>query len=148
MLMAFLYNVFAWPDISSLVFFCSLLFAYVVGIHFFFAAGFTCLFMTVPVEYVGVVNTVNAIGFMLGSMVQSYLFGIIADATGSYAASIFMCFFLLAIGLMFSVVVHALDVIEDGPLHKPSDATQLKTINDAAGAEEQYLLSADEEQLP
>merc|ERR1712154_311484 len=89
MLMVFLYTLWVF-EMSSFVYLFSLLFIYVVGVHFFFAAAFTCLFMSVPVEYVGVVNTVNAVGFMLGSMLESYLFGIIADATGSYADSIFM----------------------------------------------------------
>ena len=105
--------------------------------------GFTCLFMVCPLEVVPVVNTVNAIGFMLGSMVQSYLFGLLADETGSYSASIFMCFVLLVFGLVLSVVVHALDVFEDGPLHKPSDAAQHKQINDEP-EDERYLLRSDD----
>ena len=40
-MLAFLCDVFQWHDISSLGLLCSLLFAYVVGVHFFFAAGTT-----------------------------------------------------------------------------------------------------------
>jgi len=147
MLLAFLYNVCQWADVSALGLLCSLLFSYVVGVHFFFAAAFTCLFMVCPLEVVPVVNTVNAIAFMLGSMLQSYFFGMVADETGSYSLSIFMCFALLAIGLMLSVVVHALDVYEDGPLHKPSDAAQHKQIKDAP-EDERYLLRSDDDLQP
>jgi len=146
LLMAFLYNIFGWEDVSSLGLLCSLLFSYVVGVHFFFAAAFTCLFMVCPVEVVPVVNTVNSIAFMLGSMVQSYLFGFIADETDSYSGSMLMCFVLMSIGLMLSVVVHALDVFEDGPLHKPSGAAEHKIINDAP-EDERYLLNTDEDEL-
>ena len=143
MLMAFLYNVFAWQH--GRAFFVSLCLSYFAGTHFCFAAGFTCLFMTVPTESVSVVNTVNSICFMLGSMVQSWLFGFIADETASYSGSIFMCFVLLAIGLALSGVVHVLDVLEDGPLHKASDAVEHKRIG-GVPEDEQYLLNTDDEQ--
>jgi len=143
MLMAFLSNVFAWQDISSLAMVICLIFAYVVGTHFFFAAGYTCLFMSVPVEGVSVTNTVLSMGAMLGSMAQSWLFGFIADETGSYTWSIFMCFALLAVALVLIVAVHTLDVWEDGPLHKPSQAAKYECIVDSP-EEEKSLLHTDD----
>ena len=138
MFLVFLYDIYRWnEDGSSLWFLCSFLISYVSGAHFFFATAFSCLFLVCSPQSVAMINMVTSIGTMLGCMIQSYLFGLIADETGSYSGSIFLCLVPLAVGMVLSVVIHVIDVMDDGPLHK---STQEKKEYETIGDDEQHLL--------
>ncbi len=104
---------------------------YVIGLQFFFGVCFTCLFMVCPLELTSIVNTVSSIGCMCGAMIQSYLFGFIADQTLSYNASIFMVFGCMVFGSLIAVSVYFIDVIRNGELHKKAMHTsKYEAMND------------------
>jgi len=100
---------------------------YVIGIQHFNAVSFSCLFIVCPLELTAIVNTVAAIGFMVGSTIQSYCFGAIADIA-SYSYAIFMCLCLASIGLITAFIVFGLDYKVNGPLHKPSMYNHYKSL--------------------
>jgi len=95
-----------------------LLVCYIAGEHYFFSSAYTCLFLSCPLEAVPIINTVSSVGCMLGSLLQSYFFGFLADESGSFSYSMFMTEVLLVIGLAFSAIVFVIDLLRDGPLHK------------------------------
>eukprot|EP01084_Bolivina_argentea_P044710 82262_1 len=99
---------------------------YVMGIQYFNASAFTCLYTVCPLELTSLITAVSSIGFMSGSAIESYLFGVIADRTHGYRYSILMMVILLTIGLIISIIIHSIDIKTHGPLHKK----QIVTNND------------------
>eukprot|EP01083_Nonionella_stella_P092309 258374_1 len=100
---------------------------YVVGLQQFFAVSFTCLLLSCPMELSSIVNSVAAIGYMIASVIETDLFGVIADATrpiskggshNEYMWSVLMMIAFTFIGLILAIIVHVIDVAQDGPLHE------------------------------
>eukprot|EP00483_Globobulimina_turgida_P008706 UN08724 len=94
---------------------------FVTGMQHYFVCSFSCLFITAPIEYSSIVNSIASILFLTMSMLEAYLFGIIADTATyndkRYQWSIFMMICIVAMGLIVAVTVHIMDVLNDGPLH-------------------------------
>ena len=104
-----------------------------------FGVCFTCLFLVCPLELTSIVNTVSSIGCMCGAMIQSYLFGFIADETLSYNGSIFMVFGCMVFGSLIAVSVHFIDLLRNGKLHKKAmQPSKYEAINDKTIAANQY----------
>eukprot|EP01084_Bolivina_argentea_P044711 82263_1 len=102
---------------------------YGMGVQYFAATSFTCLYTVCPLELTSLITAVSSIGFMSGSAIESYLFGLIADntiKTHTYRYSILMMVILLTIGLIISIIIHSIDIKTHGPLHKK----QIVTNND------------------
>ena len=96
---------------------------FITGIQHYFVSSFACLFTVTPVEYSSIANSITAFLFLLGSMLESYLFGILVVSGDNvegknYNWSILMLNITIVVGLVCAISVHFLDVIEDGPLHK------------------------------
>eukprot|EP01084_Bolivina_argentea_P117597 208809_1 len=137
-LMTFSYGILCfyndtWIISSELTAWIIMLF-WVVGLQYFFGVCFTCLFMVCPLELTSMVNTVSSIGCMVGSMIQSYLFGLIADETDSFHWSILMVLSCLILGSLIAISVHFIDIIRDGSLHKESKSNKYDIINNKTPA--------------
>ena len=121
MLLLFLYSLYPSNNNSdglAMGVICTVLVCYIVGEHCFFSSAFTCLFLSCPLKAVPIINTVSSVGYMLGSLLQNYFFGLLADESGSFSYSMLMTEVLLVVGLAFSAIVFVIDLIKDGPLHK------------------------------
>ena len=98
---------------------------YVTGIEHYCASSFASLFITTPIEYSSIANSICAALWSITSMVEAYLFGVLVitdyghhHVTMSYDWSIFMVGSFVFAGLIIAIWIHIIDVLEDGPLHK------------------------------
>ena len=117
---------------------------FVIGMQHFFVCGFASLFAVISVEYSSIANSVSAVLYLLGSMFQAYLFGIlvIGDNNGlnkNYEYSMVMMEVTVIIGLVIAIIVHVIDVIHDGPLHKNTN----KVTEGTPG----YIIMTDNESM-
>eukprot|EP01083_Nonionella_stella_P017790 49854_1 len=92
-----------------------------LGIEFFFLSAFASLFMVTPIQYSALANSMASFSFLMVCMAQGYLFGVLVINEGdikNYDWSILMVSVSVVIGFVITVVVHIMDVVDDGPLHK------------------------------
>ena len=96
---------FAFVD--DIIGLCIGIILFILSLEWYFASAFAELYIICPVQFLSVANSVNAVMYVFGAVVETYLFGHIADIVG-YQWSMFMMMIVAFIALIISVIKHRL----------------------------------------
>ena len=91
---------------------------YAFGLEMFFITGFSSLFQIIPVSVMSVASSLVSILTYGTSMINTYIFGVIADVGNFSYAFVFLACVSLCGGFFCSIVIHCVDGANERNLRK------------------------------
>ncbi len=101
---------------------------FVLSQEWYIASGFSMLYSNCPVYLISVINSVNAVLYLFGGVITTYLFGLFADLYGYEWSNIMMACVAFC-GLVIAIIIHCTGQIKSPRDNKEIEQQQVSINN-------------------